>query len=220
MKHRRPNDATWIAHAPKLVSKTSVSKIPLSVSNGTLLLMNELLGYARVSTADQTADPQSDALSAAGCSRVWIDTASGSTTSRPQLDDLLTHLRSGDTLVVWRLDRLGRSLPHLLQTVDNLDSQGVGFKSLTEAIDTTTSGGKLIFSIFGAIAEFERNLIRERTAVGLAAAKARGRVGGRPRKMTQNRIRQAKRMRDTGTSLSEIAEILGVGRTTLYRYLK
>ena len=202
------------------MSKTNVSICRMSVSNGTLLLMNELLGYARVSTADQTADPQSDALSAAGCSRVWTDTASGSTTSRPQLDDLLTHLRSGDTLVVWRLDRLGRSLPHLLQTVDDLDGKGVGFKSLTEAIDTTTSGGKLIFSIFGAIAEFERNLIRERTAVGLAAARARGRVGGRPRKMTQNRIRQAKRMRDNGTPLSEIAEILGVGRTTLYRYLK
>ena len=182
--------------------------------------MNELLGYARVSTADQTADPQADALSSAGCSRVWTDTASGSTTSRPQLDDLLTHLRSGDTLVVWRLDRLGRSLPHLLQTVDDLDSKGVGFKSLTEAIDTTTSGGKLIFSIFGAIAEFERNLIRERTAVGLAAARARGRVGGRPRKMTDNRIRTAKRLRDNGTPLWEIAEILGIGRTTLYRYLK
>ena len=182
--------------------------------------MNELLGYARVSTADQTADSQADALSAAGCSRVWTDTASGSTTSRPQLDDLLTHLRSGDTLVVWRLDRLGRSLPHLLQTVDDLAGKGVGFKSLTEAIDTTTSGGKLIFSIFGAIAEFERNLIRERTAVGLAAARSRGRVGGRPRKMTPNKVRQGKRMRDSGMPLSEIAEIVGVGRTTLYRYLK
>lgn len=182
--------------------------------------VSERLGYARVSTADQTADAQSDALTAAGCSRVWIDVASGATTSRPQLTDLLTHLRPGDSLVVWRLDRLGRSLPHLLETVEALQDRGVELTSLTEAIDTSTSGGKLIFSIFGAIAEFERNLIRERTQVGLAAARARGKVGGRPPKMTPPKIRQAKRMRDTGMHLTEIAEVLGVGRTTLYRHLK
>lgn len=183
-------------------------------------LVGELLGYARVSTAEQTVEAQSDALRAAGCSRIWIDTASGATTSRPELDDLLTHLRPGDTLVVWRLDRLGRSLPHLLQTVESFREQDVAFKSLSEAIDTTTSGGRLIFSIFGAIAEFERNLIRERTQVGLTAARERGRVGGRPPKMTPARIKQAKRMRDSGMHLTEIAEVIGVGRTTLYRHLK
>jgi DNA invertase Pin-like site-specific DNA recombinase len=119
-----------------------------------------------------------------------------------------------------RLDRLGRSLPHLLNTVEELAGRGVGFKSLTEAIDTTTSGGRLIFSIFGALAEFERNLIRERTHVGLAAARARGRTGGRPPKMTPNKIRQAKRMRENGMPLLDIAEVLGVGRTTLYRHLR
>jgi len=182
--------------------------------------MGELLGYARVSTTDQTNDPQSDALSAAGCFKVWTETASGATTTRPQLSDLLSHLRDGDTLVVWRLDRLGRSLPHLLQTVEDLAARGVGFKSLTEAIDTTTSGGKLIFSIFGALAEFERNLVRERTQVGLAAARARGRTGGRPPKMTSTKLAQAQRMRENGMHLTDIAEIIGVGRTTLYRHLK
>ncbi|MBM4479786.1 recombinase family protein (plasmid) [Prescottella equi] len=182
--------------------------------------VSELLGYARVSTADQTLDLQSDALSVAGCSRIWSETASGATTARPQLDDLLSHLRPGDTLVVWRLDRLGRSLPHLLQTVEGLEARGVGFRSVTESIDTTTAGGKLIFSIFGALAEFERNLIRERTSAGLVAARARGRVGGRPPKMTPKKIKQAKLMRDNGMSQTEIAEILGVGRTTLYRHLR
>ena len=182
--------------------------------------VSELLGYARVSTADQTLDLQSDALNAAGCSRIWTETASGATTARPELDDLLSHLRDGDTLVVWRLDRLGSSLPHLLQTVEDLEARGVGFRSVTEAIDTTAAGGKLIFSIFGAIAAFERDLIKERTAAGLAAAKARGRVGGRPPKMTLKKIKQAKVMRDNGMTQTEIAEILDVGRTTLYRHLK
>ncbi len=147
------------------------------------------------------------------------DVASGATTSRPELDSLFSHLREGDTLVVWRLDRLGRNLPHLLQTITDLEEKGVGFRSLTESIDTTTAGGKLIFNIFGALASFERDLIRERTAAGLAAARARGKVGGRPRKMTDSRIRQARKMREGGMSQTEIAEVLGVGRTTLYQYL-
>ncbi|OZF26208.1 DNA invertase [Rhodococcus sp. 14-2483-1-2] len=151
---------------------------------------------------------------------VWVETASGATTSRPELSDLFSHLRYGDTLVVWRLDRLGRSLPHLLQTVEDLESDGVGFRSLTESIGTTTSGGKLIYSIFGALAEFERNLIRERTQLGLAAARAQGRLGGRPRAMSDAKINQAKRMRAGGMSLADIRDVAGVSRSTLYRYLK
>ncbi|MGF0310982.1 recombinase family protein [Rhodococcus sp. IEGM1428] len=181
--------------------------------------MAHMLGYARVSTADQTAASQEDALHAAGCYRVWTDVASGATTNRPQLDALLDALRPGDTLTVWRLDRLGRSLPHLLETVDSLQARGIGFKSLTESIDTTTSGGKLIFSIFGALAEFERNLIRERTNVGLKAARDRGRVGGRPSKVTPAKLNQAKKMRRDGVGLAEIAAVIGVSRTTLFRHL-
>ncbi|OZC42400.1 DNA invertase [Rhodococcus sp. RS1C4] len=182
--------------------------------------MGELLGYARVSTAEQSVGAQRDALSAAGCSRVWVETASGATTSRPELSDLFSHLRSGDTLVVWRLDRLARSLPHPLQTVEDLEAGGIGFRSLSESIDTTTSGGKLIYSIFGALAEFERNLIRERTQLGLAAARAQGRVGGRPRQMSDAKVKQAKRMRAGGMSLTDIRDVVGVSRSTLYRYLK
>ena len=184
------------------------------------IVVGELLGYARVSTADQSAEAQRDALSAAGCSRVWTETASGATTLRPQLSDLFSHLRRNDTLVVWRLDRLGRSLPHLLQTVEQLDADGVGFRSLTEAIDTTTSGGKLVYSIFGALAEFERNLIRERTNMGLAAARAQGRRGGRPPAMSGPQIKQARRMQAGGMSLADIRDVLGVSRSTLYRHLK
>lgn len=131
-----------------------------------------MIGYARVSTAEQTHDLQTDALSKVGCERVFTDVASGAAHDRPQLAALVDYVREGDILVVWRLDRLGRSLPHLLQVVEDLAALGVGFKSITEAMDTTTSGGRLIFSIFGALAEFERNLIKERTQAGLAAARA------------------------------------------------
>lgn len=204
----------------ELMFKTDTPKCVPTTSCDTLDPVGELLGYARVSTTDQSADAQSEALSAAGCSRVWTETASGATTSRPQLSDLFSHLRRGDTLVVWRLDRLGRSLPHLLETVEQLDVDGVGFRSLTEAIDTTTSGEKLIYSIFGALAEFERNLIRERTNLGLAVARAQGRLGGRPPAMSGTQIKQAKRMRTGGMSLTDIREVLGVSRSTLYRHLK
>src|SRR6266508_2032977 len=141
------------------------------------------IGYARVSTGEQTLDLQRDALTAAGCDRICTDTASGARAERPGLTEALDHLRAGDTLVVWRLDRLGRSLRHLIETITALEQRGIGFKSLTESIDTTSSGGKLIFHIFGALAEFERELIRERTRAGLAAARARGRLGGRPKKL-------------------------------------
>ena len=141
------------------------------------------IGYARVSTGEQTLDLQLDALKAAGCGKVYRETASGAKAERLVLEDVLSYLRKGDTLVVWRLDRLGRSLKHLIEVVAGLAERGVGFKSLTEQIDTTTPGGKLIFHVFGALAEFERDLIRERTNAGLAAARARGRTGGRPKKL-------------------------------------
>src|ERR671916_533654 len=139
------------------------------------------IGYARVSTGEQTLDLQLDALKTAGCGKVYTETASGAKAERPGLDEVLGYLRQGDTLVVWRLDRLGRSLQHLIEVVAALAERGIGFKSLTEQIDTTTPGGKLVFHVFGALAEFERDLIRERTHAGLAAARARGRTGGRPK---------------------------------------
>src|SRR6266699_5490211 len=140
-----------------------------------------LIGYARVSTLEQTLDLQKDALTKAECSKIFTDTISGAKTERKGLDEALSFLREGDTLVVWKLDRLGRSLNHLIEIITALESKKIGFKSLTESIDTTTPGGKLIFHIFGALAQFERDLIRERTNAGLAAARARGRRGGHPR---------------------------------------
>src|SRR4029450_13518367 len=141
-----------------------------------------LIGYARVSTHDQTLALQQDALKQAGCERLFTDTASGAKADRPGLDQAVSFARSGDTLVVWKLDRLGRSLPHLIETVTGLQDRGIGFKSLTEQIDTTTSGGKLIFHVFAALAEFERDVIRERTQAGLQAGPARGCPGGGPRR--------------------------------------
>ena len=138
------------------------------------------VGYARVSTNDQHLRMQEDALKSAGCEEIYHDIASGVKTARPGLDDALTYLRAGDTLVVWKLDRLGRSIQHLIQTVKLLNDRQIGFQSLQENINTTTSGGKLIFHMFSALAEFERDLIQERTQAGLKAARARGRMGGRP----------------------------------------
>jgi DNA invertase Pin-like site-specific DNA recombinase len=182
--------------------------------------MGDLLGYARVSTSEQDASLQHDALKAAGCIKVFTDKASGSLDRRPQLDRLLDQLRPSDTIVVWRLDRLGRSLKHLIQIVEDLAESGVGFKSLTEGMDTTTSGGKLIFSIFGALAEFERALIRERTKAGLAAARARGRVGGRPPVMTADKIKVARQLYGAKElTVEEIAKTIGVSRKTVYRHL-
>jgi len=175
-------------------------------------------GYARVSTTSQDASLQHDALTAAGCARIWTDVASGSRDDRPQLAQLLERLLPGDTLVVWRLDRLGRSLPHLLTTVNELEARGVGFRSLTESIDTTTAGGRLVFSIFGALADFERQLIRERTIAGLEAARARGRVGGRPTVMGPERIEAARSLlAQPGATVTGVAAHLGVSRNTIYR---
>jgi DNA invertase Pin-like site-specific DNA recombinase len=180
-----------------------------------------LIGYARVSTDDQSAHLQIDALKAAGCEKVFKETASGSLAHRPQLDKMLDHLRSGDVVVVWRLDRLGRSLKNLIALVEELADRGVGFRSLTENIDTTTTGGKLIFHIFAALADFERELIRERTNAGLAAARARGRVGGRPPTMTADKIKVARRMyKSKDHTVEAIAKTLGVSRKTIYRHLE
>lgn len=179
-----------------------------------------LLGYARVSTDDQTTALQADALAKAGCSRIYTEKASGkSTATRPQLEECLADLREGDTLVVWRLDRLGRSVPDLVRIVGELERKGVGFKSLTESIDTSTASGTLIFHMFAAIAEFERNLIQERTQAGLAAARARGRVGGRKPKLDAKQIRHIKTLlRDPNTSVAELAKDYGVSRTTIYKH--
>lgn len=181
-----------------------------------------LIGYARVSTGDQTLDLQQDALRSAGCEHLFTDVLSGTKTERPGLSEALAYLRSGDTLVVWRLDRLGRSLPHLIETIQSLQQRGVGFRSLTEAIDTTTPGGKLIFHVFGALAEFERDLIHERTTAGLAAARARGRVGGRPKKLADPKQRAlARALYASGeTDVATICQTLGISRPTLYRVLK
>jgi len=179
-----------------------------------------LVGYARVSTADQNPQLQHDALKLAGCDRVFTDKASGAASDRPQLAAALDYLREGDTLVVWRLDRLGRSLKHLLEVVNALDERGVGFKSIHEAIDTTTSTGKLVFHIFGALAEFERDLIKDRTTAGLAAARARGRVGGRKPVLTVKQVAVAQKMYAAGDStVADIAKVLGVSRATIYRQL-
>jgi DNA invertase Pin-like site-specific DNA recombinase len=178
------------------------------------------IGYARVSTHEQTLNLQQDALQKAGCSKIFTDTASGAKTERKGLDEALDYVRSGDTLVVWRLDRLGRSLPHLITTMTDLEERGIGFKSLTENIDTTTSGGKLIFHIFGALAEFERNLIRERTTAGLTAARARGRTGGRPKALTGRKLTIAQDLYDRRHPIQEILQTLKISRATLYRALK
>jgi DNA invertase Pin-like site-specific DNA recombinase len=183
--------------------------------------MGHLLGYARVSTTDQQPQLQVDALQHAGCYRVFVETASGARADRPTLEQVLDQLRPGDTLVVWRLDRLGRSLQHLVDTVTGLADRGIGFRSLQEAIDTTTPGGKLVFHVFAALAEFERDLIRERTTAGLAAARARGHHGGRPRVMTTYKTRIAREMYDSGQyTVATIAKTLGVSRASIYRHLE
>src|SRR3989454_5483118 len=183
-----------------------------------------LIGYARVSTTDQTLNLPQDALEKIGCSKIFTDTISGATTERKGLDEALEYVRAGDTLVVWRLDRLGRSLKHLIETITNLNNRKIGFRSITENIDTTTSGGKLIFHIFGALAEFERDIIRERTNAGLQAARARGRLGGRPKAKTLNtpkKVAMAQSLyEDKNNTIDEICKTLNISRSTLYRYIQ
>jgi DNA invertase Pin-like site-specific DNA recombinase len=180
-----------------------------------------LIGYARVSTADQNSELQIDALEKVGCEKIFIDEGvSGSKTDRPQLNKALEHCRKGDTIVVWKLDRLGRSLPHLLEIVGGLADRGVQFKSIQETIDTSTPGGKLVFHVFCSLAEFERDLIRERTNAGLAAARARGRVGGRPSSLSAEKVKMGKALgSDPDLTVKQICEQLGCSRATYYRQI-
>ena len=180
-----------------------------------------LIGYARVSTEDQDLALQLDALRGAGCERIFEDRESGAQARRPGLEKALEVARAGDTLTVWRLDRLGRTLKDLIALVERLEAAEIGFRSLREAIDTTSPGGRLVFHIFGAMAEFERAIIRERTAAGLAAARARGRVGGRPKALDPERRRLAVQLyRDKKHTIREICRLVRISKPTLYRYLE
>ena len=180
-----------------------------------------LIGYARVSTGDQRLTLQIDALEEAGCERVFRDQVSGIVNTRPNLNQALKFARPGDTLVVWRLDRLSRSLRDLIETVTLLESRGVQLKSLHESIDTASSSGKLIFHLFGALAEFERNLIRERTLAGLQAARARGRKGGRPLSLDAEKRKLAVRLyNDKNYSVNQVCQVMGISKPTLYKYVR
>lgn len=182
--------------------------------------MNQRIGYARVSTDDQHLDLQRDALMQAGCGVIYEEAASGKSATRPELEQCRKALRAGDTLIVWRLDRLGRSLPDLVQIVADLEQRGVGFESLTEKIETSSAAGKLVFHVFAALAEFERGLIRERTRAGLSAARARGRVGGRRPKLDEQQVREIKvLLRDPHIQVADVARRYGVSRTTLYKHV-
>tara|TARA_R110002110_G_scaffold414492_1_gene644684 strand:- start:33 stop:623 length:591 start_codon:yes stop_codon:yes gene_type:complete len=179
-----------------------------------------LIGYARISTTEQKLEPQVDALKAAGCETVFEDVISGAKADRPGLNEALAFLRNGDTLVVWKLDRLGRSMKHLVETVTGLGERGVGFRSLTEGVNTTTTGGTLVFHLFGALAQFERDLIIERTQAGLKAAAARGRKGGRKPVVTLKKIEQAKAHISDGLTVREAAARLKISKTSLYTALR
>jgi DNA invertase Pin-like site-specific DNA recombinase len=179
-----------------------------------------LIGYARVSTAEQDTALQTDALRKVDCKRIFEDTVSGAKAERPGLASALAFLRDGDVLVVWRLDRLGRSLPHLIETIGALEARGVGFRSLTEAIGATTSGGRLIFHVFGALGQFERDLIRNRTKAGLAAAAARGRKGGRKPVITADKLQRPRKHIANGLNVREAAARLKIGKTALYAALQ
>jgi DNA invertase Pin-like site-specific DNA recombinase len=178
------------------------------------------IGYARVSTLDQNLALQQDALREAGCEKIFIEQMSGAVTDRPALREALDYARSGDALVVWKLDRLARSMKQLIETIEGLRLRGIGFQSVTEAIDTTTAQGVLVFHMFSALAEFERALIRERTRAGLAAAKRAGRTGGRPAKLTEDDLGVARTLlANPNIPVAEIADRLGISPATLYRYL-
>lgn len=179
-----------------------------------------LVGYARVSTRDQNPISQIDALKAAGCDRVFMEKASGVSRDRPELKAALDYIRAGDTLVVWKLDRLARSVRQLVETAEDLASRQIGLKVLTQAIDTTSPGGRLVFHVFAAVAEFERELVLERTHAGLATARAANRRGGRPKALTEGQIRRARAMlADPMITVEEVAQQLGTATSTLYRHI-
>ena len=182
------------------------------------------IGYARISTEDQNLDLQVDALKEAGCEKIYHDIASGAQAQRPALDDLLENIRKDDVLVIWKLDRLGRSLRNLVDLVEQLENRGVGLKSLNDPIDTTTPQGRLVFNIFASLAEFERELISERTKIGLRSARARGRVGGKPKGLSEETQKTAivaeALYKEQKLSVNEIAKQLGIAKSTLYRYLR
>jgi DNA invertase Pin-like site-specific DNA recombinase len=178
------------------------------------------IGYARVSTEDQNLELQRTALLAAGCEAIHEERASGRTRNRPALKQVLSELCEGDTLVVWKLDRLGRSVAELIQIVQEVEAVGARFESITDSIDTSTSMGRFFFHVMSSLAQMERELIVERTLAGLAVARSHGRVGGRPRVMSESKIRQALKLVDGGEPPREVARTFGVGQATIYRYMK
>lgn len=179
-----------------------------------------LIGYARVSTSEQTLDPQIDSLSADGCEKIFTDVASGAKTERPGLIEAIKYCRKDDTLVVWRLDRMGRSMSHLITTIKQLEQRGIGFRSISEKIDTTSAGGRLVFHMFSALAEFERDLIRERVKIGLKSARARGRKGGRPPVSEETKVMAKALLTDKKLSVKQICDRLGIAKSTLYKHAK
>jgi DNA invertase Pin-like site-specific DNA recombinase len=182
--------------------------------------MDMLVGYGRVSTLDQNSELQEDALHAAGCEKLFLEKVSSGKKDRPQLAAAFDYVREGDTLVFWRLDRLARSLHQLIETVEALEARKIALKSITEAIDTGTPGGRLVFHIFGSIAEFERAIIRERTKAGVVAAKARGRAGGRPAKLMGERAEHARNLLNAGMTVSAVARSMGVSRAAVHRAME
>jgi len=204
----------------RLKKKVSKQTILVELRDDWVSIKPMNIGYARISTSDQNLDLQTDALTGAGCEKILSDVASGAKFDRVGLAEAMTYARKGDTLVVWKLDRLGRSIRHLIDTVNQLQAKGIGFKSLQENIDTTTSGGKLVFHIFSALAEFERDIIRERTNAGLVSARARGRFGGRPKSIDAKIGKQAISLYESRTvPVPDICATLGISKATLYRYL-
>jgi DNA invertase Pin-like site-specific DNA recombinase len=227
--NRKPDDPPTGAKVPKAkkskaaaagAAPDAASTASNAAASG-LFPIPSLVGYARVSTQDQNLHLQRDALREAGCAKLFEDTLSGAKAERPGLEEALAYLRPGDTLVVWKLDRLGRSLQQLIEIVKVLEERGTGLRSLKESIDTTSAGGKLVFHLFGALAEFERDVIKERTNAGLAAARARGRKGGRPKVMDAKKVAMVKALRaDPALSVPQICGQLGVSQTTFYRYMR